>query len=74
MTRSALGEIDANALSPSSEDEERRMRSAVSKTGSTTMMTTTTTTTYMAGSTPGALSAKHASRLATLRAEEEEEE
>lgn len=60
--RMALGEIDSNARLPSSEDEERRMRS---KTGSTT---------YMAGSTPGALSAKHASRLATLRAEEDEEE
>ena len=62
--RMALGEIDSNARLPSSEDEERRMRS---KNGSTT-------TTYMAGSTPGALSAKHASRLATLRAEEDEEE
>ena len=69
--RVALGEIDSNARLPSSsssEDEERRMRS---KAGSTT---TTTTTTYMAGSTPGALSAKHASRLATLRAEEDEED
>ena len=69
--RVALGELDSNAPRSRSEDEERRMRSGVSKTGSTT---TTTTTTYMAGSTPGALSAKHASRLATLRAEEDEED
>ena len=75
-SRAVLGDVDVNAgriidLGPA------RGKSRANATTRTTMTTTTTTTSpraYLAGSTPGVTSAKHASRVRALVIDEDEDE